>query len=93
VQDVAAAQRYYRDTLGFELRWTWQDSYAAVEIGDVEMLLVQADDPTPVTIMVVVDDADAVYTELLARGARITEQIASRFWACGSSAFATWTAT
>jgi hypothetical protein len=45
VRDVVAAQRYYRDVLGFEIRWTWEDSYGAVENGNVELFLSQDEDP------------------------------------------------
>jgi catechol 2,3-dioxygenase-like lactoylglutathione lyase family enzyme len=78
VRDVVAAQRYYRDVLGFEIRWTWEDSYGAVENGNVELFLSKDEDPTPSVICVVVDDADSVYARYRAHGADVVDDIDSK---------------
>jgi uncharacterized glyoxalase superfamily protein PhnB len=78
VRDVIAAQRYYRDVIGFEIRWTWEDSYGAVENGNVELFLAQDEDPTPSVICVVVDDADRVYAQCRARGADVVDDLGSK---------------
>jgi uncharacterized glyoxalase superfamily protein PhnB len=78
VRDVLAAQRYYRDVFGFEIRWTWEDSYGSVENGNVELFLAQDEDPTPSVICVVVDDADRVYAQCRARGADVVDELGSK---------------
>ena len=78
VRDVMAAQRYYRDVFGFDIRWTWEDSYGAVENGNVELFLAHDDDPTPSVICVLVDDADLAYAQCRARGADVVDELASK---------------
>jgi catechol 2,3-dioxygenase-like lactoylglutathione lyase family enzyme len=78
VRDVSAAQRYYRDVLGCEIRWTWEDSYGAVENGNVELFFARDEDPTRSVICVVVDDADRVYAQCRAHGADIVDDLGSK---------------
>jgi uncharacterized glyoxalase superfamily protein PhnB len=78
VRDVVAAQRYYRDVLGFEIRLTWEDSYGAVQNGNVELFLARDEDPTPSVICVVVDDADRAYAQCLAHGADVVDELGSK---------------
>jgi catechol 2,3-dioxygenase-like lactoylglutathione lyase family enzyme len=77
-RDVAAAQRFYRDVFGFEIRWTWEDSYRAVENGNVELFLSKDEDPTPSVICVVVDDADSVCARYRSRGADVVDDVDSK---------------
>jgi catechol 2,3-dioxygenase-like lactoylglutathione lyase family enzyme len=80
VRDVPASQRWYRDALGFEVRWTWLEDFGAVGNGECEIFLARIDDPRPVTTCVFVDDVDAVYEEYRARGAEIDSELESKPW-------------
>jgi uncharacterized glyoxalase superfamily protein PhnB len=77
VKNVPASVAHYRDTLGFEVAFTWGDpvTFAGVCRDDVTIHL-QADDQTrrPAgggAVSIFVDDADRLYAELTERGATI----------------------
>ena len=80
VADVEAAQRYYRDVLGFQIAWTRED-YGAVICGTTEIFFARSDDPQPGTWCCVrVDDADALYERYKQRGAVIAQDLESKPW-------------
>jgi len=81
VADVAKAQAWYRDVLGFEIAWTRGESFGAVRGRGGELFLAKADPPhAPATCCVRVDDADFAYALGRERNARIEEPIASTPW-------------
>lgn len=80
VSDVAEAQRYYRDVLGFRIDFT-RDDFGAVRCGGAEIFLQRSERPQPGTWCCVrVDDADALYAIYRERGAEIVEKIDSKPW-------------
>jgi uncharacterized glyoxalase superfamily protein PhnB len=81
VRDVAAAQRYYRDVLGFEVLWIWLDDYGAVSRGEIDLFLTRVDEPSPSVAAILVDDADAIYAEYRKSGAEIVDDIETKPWA------------
>jgi len=81
VRDVAAAQAYYREVLGFEVLWIWLDGYGAVGRGEIELFFIREDEPSPSVTAAFVDDADAIYAEYRANGAEIVEDIEDKPWA------------
>jgi catechol 2,3-dioxygenase-like lactoylglutathione lyase family enzyme len=75
-RDVPAAQEWYRDTLGLEIKWIWEDNFGSVGSGYVELFLYETDDPKPVVCSVFVDDVDAVYE----RGGEIVSELEQKPW-------------
>jgi uncharacterized glyoxalase superfamily protein PhnB len=77
VQDVVRSVEHYRDVLGFRVEFTYGEPtfYAGVERGGVLIHLQGAGDtkrqPGQGSLYVFVDNVDALYEELSARGARI----------------------
>jgi len=51
VRDVAAAQAWYRDTLGLRVNWLWEDNFGSVSKDHVELFLYESVDPRPVICM------------------------------------------
>ena len=92
VRDVAEAQRYYRDVLGFKIGWTAADeSYGAVYIDANEVFFVRVDEPPARTVCCVrVSDVEAAYAERRDSGARIVSELETRSRGrCGSSPWRT----
>jgi uncharacterized glyoxalase superfamily protein PhnB len=77
VRDVLRSVEYFRDALGFHTEFTYGEPtfYAGVERGGVLIHLQGAGDtkrqPGQGSLYVFVDNVDALYEELSARGARI----------------------
>jgi catechol 2,3-dioxygenase-like lactoylglutathione lyase family enzyme len=80
VRDVVAAQRWYRDSLGLEINWLWEDNFGSVGRQNVELFLYRSDEPHPMICSIFVDDADAVYEDCRARGADIASELESKPW-------------
>lgn len=75
VDDAVATAEFYRDTLGFEIAFTWGDPpyYAIVARGDgVGIHLSEREDTSrriqPCSVYIFVDDVDAVYEEYKTNG-------------------------
>lgn len=74
VDDLDAALRYYRESLGFAVSWTHGEPpyYGVVSRDGATIHLSEREDTrtpiVPVTVYVVVRDVDALYDEYHARG-------------------------
>ena len=82
VLDVAAAQAYYRDHLGFEIAWLTRDGdIGAVSHGDSAIFFRRSDGPIhPGTFWMFADDVEAALADLTARGANIIAPIEDKPW-------------
>jgi catechol 2,3-dioxygenase-like lactoylglutathione lyase family enzyme len=81
VTDLADAQKWFRDMLGFRTAWVWEDNFAAVCCGDVQLYLRKIDTPAAtVRCYLHVKDADRLYDRCKQQGARIIDELASRPW-------------
>ena len=81
VRDVRETQRYYRDVLGFNIAWIFDEDYGAVYNDTTEVFFSESPEPIhPVWNFVRVDDADAVLAAYRDRGAKIVEDIESKPW-------------
>ena len=76
---------FYRDQLGFKVTFTWEDpvSYAVLKRGDIGINLTLRDDLPenykPMnSLYIFVHDADAVWEEVNAKGAKVLEPIDDR---------------
>lgn len=83
VENVADAQRYYRDVLGCKIGWVSPDeSYGAVYVDTNEIFLARTPAPrTPVTYCVRVDDADAAHAACVEAGAKVVGELETKPWA------------
>lgn len=84
VRNVSEAATFYRDQLGFEISFTWEDppSYAVLKAGGVNIHLSQrGDDVKPssihTAIYIFVHDVDALYQTYLKREIEMAEEIAT----------------
>ncbi len=97
VDDVVSTANYYRDTLGFHYERLWNDppSFCMVKRSGVIIMLAQLDTagvmrPNHVVdpeggawdTYIWIDDADALYAELKARGVKIARAIGDRHYGC-----------
>jgi len=81
VLDVAKAQQYYRDTLGFEIAWTDGDEIGAVNRGDLPVFFRKSNPGfTPCVFWVYSPEVDDAYAEMQRLGANITEPIENKSW-------------
>jgi predicted enzyme related to lactoylglutathione lyase len=80
VRDVPVAQRWYRDVLGLEIKWLWEDSFGSVGRDLVEIFLFATDDPKPSWCSLFVDDVDGVYDAVRERGGEIESALETKPW-------------
>ena len=80
VRDVPAAQDWYRDMLGLEINWIWEDNFGSVGKNNVEIFLFRSEEPSPGWCTIFVDDVDAMYEHCNERGVEIKEEIADKPW-------------
>jgi len=81
VTDLARAQSWFHDALGFQTAWVWEDSFAAVCSGEVQLYLRKSDSPSaPVRCYLHVVDADALYLRCQQQGAQIVDELGSKAW-------------
>jgi uncharacterized glyoxalase superfamily protein PhnB len=89
--DIPATLAYYKDKLGFDCLGTWDDPpvYAIVARDQQAIHFRCADPPTPnpgkyfdelLDAYLLVDDADALYSEYAARGVEFTRHLADMPW-------------
>lgn len=74
VRDLKASQRYFRDALGFTLKWEHGDppDFAAVGRGDATLFFCERCQGNPGTwIMIFTKDVDRLHEELVGRHASI----------------------
>lgn len=82
VADVEAAQRYYRDALGFTIGWLSQDGeIGAVSRDGIAVFLRRRTGPfEPAVHWIFAAALDETYDELQSCGARITEPLEAKPW-------------
>jgi len=81
VKDVAEAQTYYRDRLGFENAWIWEDNFGAVGSGHIEIFFFKQEGTIhPSSCYIFVEDADTWYDRFKQNGVTIVEDIRSTPW-------------
>lgn len=82
VPDVEAAQRYYRDHMGFEIAWHNKDGgIGAVKHRDCALFFRKTDGPIHAgTFWVFTEDIDDAHAELERLGANITVPINDTAW-------------
>ena len=79
VADIAKSTEHYRDVLGFTITFEWGNPiyYVCLSRDEVALHLLSASQTSRLSgnggICVFVRDVDAVYAELVARGARIVK--------------------
>jgi RimJ/RimL family protein N-acetyltransferase len=84
VTDLARAQSWFHDALGFQTAWVWEDSFAAVSSGEVQRYLRKSDSPTaPARCYLHVVDANSLYLRCQQHGARTIDELASKAWSSG----------
>lgn len=81
VRDVAKAQAFYRDVLGFRIDWIERDEVGCVSNGAISVFLKKAaSTPAPHELVWNTTDADRVLDIYRANGATIVEDIETRSW-------------
>ena len=78
VKDMPAALDYYRDKLGFEVKFSWEEPprYACLELGDASVHLNAYVPPAATSIVCIFcKGVDALRDDLAARGANITREL------------------
>jgi len=92
-KDIPGTLTYYQEKLGFECLGTWQDPpvYAIVARDRQAIHFRCADPPAPnpnkypdelLDAYLFVEDADALYAELAARGVEFTRTVDNMPWGC-----------
>ncbi len=82
VRSVPEAQDWYRDLLGFEIKWHHEGGrIGGVAHGEAAVFLRELDgDIQPNVLWIFCADVDAVHDDLVARGAPITGPLADTPW-------------
>jgi catechol 2,3-dioxygenase-like lactoylglutathione lyase family enzyme len=80
VRDVPAAQAWYRDMLGLDINWIWDNDFGSVGRHHVELFLYASDDPQRAYVSFFVDDVDAVYEACRASGGEIVSPLEQKPW-------------
>jgi uncharacterized glyoxalase superfamily protein PhnB len=75
VKDLAAALAYYRDRLGFTVRFTWGEPpyYACLNLGDADLHLNTYAPVGKSIVYIFCTGVDALHADLAARGANVTQ--------------------
>jgi catechol 2,3-dioxygenase-like lactoylglutathione lyase family enzyme len=80
VRDLERSVRYFRDVLGFRIRWEEASEWRLAERGQVRLMLGHCPDDLPAAAIgshnwfayLDVDDVDRLHAELAAKGAQCT---------------------
>jgi uncharacterized glyoxalase superfamily protein PhnB len=83
VKNVKETLEYYRNVLGFDVAWIWEDGgYAAVQCGDIEIHLDRQENFATYRAhsYLFVDNADETYMFYKRRGVEIIQEIESKPW-------------
>jgi predicted enzyme related to lactoylglutathione lyase len=81
VDDIARSRRYYVETLGFSLDWD-ADAMISVSRDGKSIMLCEREQGQPGTwLWIGVEDADVLFAEVSARGARIRTPPQNFSWA------------
>jgi predicted lactoylglutathione lyase len=81
VQDLEASRRYYVQALGFSLDWDAGEMISVSRDRQSIMLCERDQGPPGVWLWIGVDDADALFAEFSAKGARIRSPPQNFSWA------------
>jgi catechol 2,3-dioxygenase-like lactoylglutathione lyase family enzyme len=81
VEDLQESRRYYIDTLGFSLDWEAEGMISVSRDGKSIMLSAGQQGVPGVWLWVGVDDADAFFAEVSAKGAYIRSPLQNFSWA------------
>lgn len=79
VSDIEKARSFYKDMLGLEENWYFEEMKAAgLKMGDVELIIAQPDDPARIgkelQASVIVDDIHKTHAELKEKGVEFTAE-------------------
>ncbi|WP_248927495.1 bleomycin resistance protein [Paenibacillus hamazuiensis] len=91
VKSVTESLTYYRDKLGFEIAWVWdEDGYAAVRCGEIEIHLDRQEHFAVYRAHSYwfVENADEVYAAYKNNGVDIVQDIESKPWGVREFTFA-----
>jgi uncharacterized glyoxalase superfamily protein PhnB len=83
VSNLKESVEYYEQKLGFRVAMEMPGgNYAIIERDDIAIHLFQDDArrPSPVGIHIFTEDLEALHTELMNRGARISQEILRKPW-------------
>ena len=81
VAQLASAQKWFHEVLAFRTAWVWEDSFAAVANGEVQLYLRRTEGPfAAVRCYLHVKDADALYDRCQQQGAVIVDELESKPW-------------
>ena len=81
VADLEASLKYYMEVLGFKVNWH-VPGFASVGRGGCNIMMCEGEQGHPGTwVWIGVDDADAVYQEYLAKGAKVRHPPSNYPWA------------
>ena len=88
VKDMAASLAFYRDKLGFQVNFTWEDpiTYAVIKRGEIAIHLTIRDDMPAdyaplASLYMFVHDVDAVWEEVTAKDVKVVAPIGDREYA------------
>ena len=82
VKDVQASIAYYRDALGFELRWGWGEGFACVARDKCTLFLTDDNQSQPrMWVWIGVDDVRALHEQYVSSGAKIRNPPNNFEWA------------
>ena len=82
VQNVEASIAYYRDILGFELRWNWEGGFACVQRGQCCLYLTNDNQSQPrMWVWIGVEDARVLHADYVSLGAKIRNPPNNFEWA------------
>ena len=77
VSNMKKTLEYYRDVLNFEIHWVWEDSYASVFNGDIELHFSKVEKVIPQSVYFFVENADRVYNFLDKQNVEIVKELES----------------
>lgn len=82
VRDVARAVAFYRDVLGFEREWLYQDPpvHAGISLGRFQIMFTRSETPRPSELFFRVDDVRSLEAKHRAAGATIAEPLENKPW-------------
>lgn len=82
VADVERAQQHYRDALGFEIGWLYEDkAIGSVLRGNTTIFFRKREHPfEPVVHWMFAEEIDASYQELKSLGANIVDPLETKPW-------------
>jgi len=82
VKNVQASISYYRDVLGFELRWGWGEGFACVARDQCTLFLTDdKQSQTQMWVWIGVDDTRALHAEYVKFGAKVRNPPNNFEWA------------